>query len=67
MRGSGNGAVGQRRKPGRVVVPGKSKATVRISLEADAKEAEVNDGSVPEAGPRDNMIPVTAARCSLKH
>ncbi len=47
-------------KTARVVVPGKSKATVRISLEADAKEAEVNDGSIPEAGPRDSVIPVTA-------
>jgi hypothetical protein len=47
-------------KTARVVVPGKSKATVRISLEADAKEAQVNDGSVPEAERRDNVIPVTA-------
>jgi len=45
----------------RLVVPGKSKATVRVSFEAAPNEAEVNDGSIPEAERRDNVIPVTAA------
>jgi aminopeptidase N len=45
----------------RVVVPGKAKATVRVSLEADPTEAHVNDGSIPEAERGDNVIPVTVA------
>ncbi len=44
----------------RVVVPGKSKATVRVPFEAAPITAEVNDGSVPEAERRDNVIAVTA-------
>ena len=43
----------------RVVVPGKGKATVRVSLEGAPSEAEVNDGSVPESEERDRVIPVT--------
>jgi hypothetical protein len=43
----------------RVVVPGKGKATVRVALEAAPSEAEVNDGSVPEAERGNNVIPVT--------
>jgi hypothetical protein len=50
----------------RVVVAGKSKATVRVSFEAAPSEAEVNDGSVPEAERRDNVIPVTATS-SVEH
>lgn len=45
----------------RVVVPGKSKATVRVPFEAAPNQAEVNDGSVPEAERGDNVVPVTAA------
>jgi hypothetical protein len=42
----------------RLVVPGKSKSTVRVPFDATPNEAEVNDGSVPEAERRDNVIPV---------
>ncbi len=49
----------------RVVVPGKSKATVRVPFEAAPSEAEVNDGSVPEAERRDNVIPVTTAPAAV--
>jgi hypothetical protein len=45
----------------RVAVPAKSKATVRVPLESIPSEAEVNDGSVPEAERRDNVFPVTTA------
>jgi hypothetical protein len=45
----------------RVAVPAKSKATVRVPLESAPSEAEVNDGSVPEAEHRDNVIPVTTS------
>jgi hypothetical protein len=51
----------------RVVVPGKGKATVRVSLEGAASDAEVNDGSVPEAESRENVIRVTATPTSLEH
>jgi hypothetical protein len=44
----------------RLVVPAKSKATVRIPFEATPSTAEVNDGSVPEAERRDNVIPVSS-------
>ena len=44
----------------RLVVPGKSKETVRVPFEGAPQQAEVNDGSVPEAERRDNVIPVTA-------
>ncbi len=44
----------------RVVVAGKSKATVRVPFEGIPSTADVNDGSVPEAEPRDNGIAVTA-------
>jgi len=50
----------------RVVVPGKGKATVRVSLEAAPSQAEVNDGSVPESERRDNVIPVTVTP-SVEH
>jgi hypothetical protein len=43
----------------RVVVPGKGKATVRVTSVDAPSEAEVNDGSVPESEHRDNTIPVT--------
>jgi hypothetical protein len=43
----------------RVVVPAKSKATIRVPFESVPNEAEVNDGSIPEAEIRDNTIPVT--------
>ena len=45
----------------RLVVPGKSKSTVRVPFDAAPNEAEVNDGSIPEAERRDNVIPVTSA------
>ncbi len=45
----------------RLVVPGKAKATVRVPLGDAPVNAEVNDGSVPEAEPRDHLIPVTSA------
>jgi hypothetical protein len=45
----------------RVVVPGKSKTTVRVPFEAAPNQAEVNDGSIPEAERGDNVVPVTAA------
>jgi aminopeptidase N len=44
----------------RLVVPGKSKAMVRVPFEAAPDKAEVNDGSIPEAERRDNVVPVTA-------
>ena len=45
----------------RLVVPAKSKATVRVPFQAAPSEAEVNDGSVPEGDRRDHVIPVTTA------
>jgi hypothetical protein len=45
----------------RVLVPAKSKVVVRVKFESVPTEAEVNDGSVPEAEHRDNMVQVTAA------
>jgi hypothetical protein len=45
----------------RLVVPAKSKATVRVTFEGAPSEAEVNDGSVPEAERRDNKIAVSSA------
>ena len=42
----------------RLLVPAKSKATVRISLTGAPTEAEVNDGSVPEAGHRDHVVAI---------
>jgi hypothetical protein len=45
----------------RVVVPAKGKAIVRVPFESVPTEAEVNDGSVPEAERRDNVIPVTTS------
>jgi len=43
----------------RVAVPAKGKATVRVPLESDPQDVEVNDGGVPEAEPRDRIVPVT--------
>jgi hypothetical protein len=45
----------------RLVVPGKSTAMIRVPFEATPNEAEVNDGSIPEAERRNNVVPVTAA------
>jgi aminopeptidase N len=45
----------------RVVVPAKGKAVVRVPFESAPTEAEVNDGSVPEAERRDNVVPVTSS------
>ena len=45
---------------GRVVVPGKSKASVRIQTQATPYEAIVNDGSVPETDFTNNTFKVTA-------
>jgi hypothetical protein len=45
----------------RVIVPAKGRATVRVPFEAAPTEAEVNNGSVPEAERRDNIVPVTTA------
>ncbi len=39
-------------------VPAKSKATVRVSLTGFPTEAEVNDGSVPEAARRDHVLAI---------
>ena len=47
-------------KTARVVVPGKGKATVRVALEGAPSEAEVNDGSVPEAEAREHLFPITS-------
>jgi hypothetical protein len=43
------------------LVPAKSKVVVRVKFESVPTEAEVNDGSVPEAEHRDNMVQVTTA------
>ena len=61
MRGSGNRALGDGENTVRLVVPGKSKAIVRVPSKPTPNEAEVNDGSIPEAERRDNVVPVTAA------
>jgi aminopeptidase N len=45
----------------RVVVPAKGKTIVRVPFESTPTQAEVNDGSIPEAELRDNLIPVTTA------
>lgn len=45
----------------RVVVPARGKAVVRVPFESAPTEAEVNDGSVPEAERRDNVVPVTSS------
>lgn len=45
----------------RVVVPAKGKTIVRVPFESTPTQAEVNDGSVPEAERRDNVIPVSTA------
>ncbi len=45
----------------RVVVPAHGKAVVRIPFEKTPTEAEVNDGSVPESEPRDNIVQISAA------
>lgn len=50
----------------RVVVPAKSKAVVRVPFESIPTEAEVNDGSVPEAEHRDNIVPVTSSPAAEK-
>jgi hypothetical protein len=42
-----------------LLVPAKSKATVRVALDATPTEAEVNDGSVPESDRRGHVFPVT--------
>jgi hypothetical protein len=44
----------------RLVIPAKSKATVRVPLDDPPTEALVNDGSVPEADLHDNVVPVTS-------
>ncbi len=43
----------------RAVVAGKSKVTVRVSFDGSPNQAEVDDGSVPEAEAHDNVIAVT--------
>ncbi len=44
----------------RLVLPAKSKATMRVPFDADPTQAVVNDGSVPEAERGTHVIPVTA-------
>jgi hypothetical protein len=44
----------------RLAVPARGKATVRIPYQETPSEVEVNDGSVPEAEPRENVAPITA-------
>ena len=48
-------------KNARLLVPAKSKVVVRVQFESVPTEAEVNDGSVPEAEHRDNVVQVTTA------
>jgi hypothetical protein len=43
------------------VVPARGKAVVRVPFEKTPTEAEVNDGSVPEAEPRDNIVQISSA------
>jgi len=43
----------------RVQVPAKGKAVVRIRIPAMPAEAVVNDGSVPESDPNNNMLKIT--------
>lgn len=43
----------------RVQVPAKGKAVVRIRIPAMPVEAVVNDGSVPESDPNNNMLKIT--------
>jgi hypothetical protein len=50
----------------RVEVPAKGKAVVRVQFQAAPTEAEVNDGSVPEAEHRDNVVPVTSSPTAEK-
>jgi hypothetical protein len=45
----------------RLVVPARGKAVVRVPFEKTPTEAEVNDGSVPEAEPRDNIVQISSA------
>jgi hypothetical protein len=44
----------------RVEIPAHGKAIVRLSLESDPVEIELNDGSVPEAEPHATVTTVTA-------
>ena len=50
----------------RLLVPAKSKATVRVSLGAYPVAVEVNDGSVPEAGHRDHVFAITPPAASTR-
>ena len=45
----------------RLIVPGKSKASVRIATPMLPQEATVNDGSVPEMNPNNNRYRIEAA------
>ena len=45
----------------RLAVPAHGKAVVRIPFEKTPTEAEVNDGSVPESEPRDNIVQIASA------
>jgi len=45
----------------RLIVPGKSKASVRIATPMLPQEATVNDGSVPEMNPNNNRFRIEAA------
>jgi len=52
---------GQGENSARVFVPAKGKAIVRVPLDSVPNEVQVNDGSVPEAERRDNVISVTTS------
>jgi hypothetical protein len=45
----------------RLIIPGKSKASVRIAVPMLPQEATVNDGSVPEMNPNNNRFRIEAA------
>ena len=44
----------------RVAVPAHGKASVRIPFQTTPTEAEINDGSVPEAERRQTLLPITS-------
>jgi hypothetical protein len=47
-------------------VPAKSKAIIRVPLDATPTEVEVNDGSVPEAVSERHVQPVTTAQAQSR-
>jgi hypothetical protein len=49
----------------RLIVPGKSKASVRIVAPAAPQEVHVNDGNVPESGTSNHVYKIEAEQ--LRH